>query len=61
MKNVKRKILTSSIFLGCAFFALGAASVISRNVSPDAVTASVSSLERETPVIILDAGHGEST
>lgn len=60
MKKVKRKIISGAIVFGCAIFAIGALSALNRKNQNDALPVSVS-YEDEKPIIILDAGHGEST
>ena len=56
----KIKLIASGITLCCCAAAVGALSVISsRNGGGDAPAALMT--EVELPVIVLDAGHGEST
>ncbi len=57
MNKVNRKILVGTLFFACSIFAIGGAAVLSDKISENAVPASVIQ-EQETPVIILDAGHG---
>ena len=61
MKPAIKKIIThSALFFGIlAVSAAGMRLAVLRNQhkAPDAVTASVA----QSPVIVLDAGHGEST
>lgn len=59
MKNAKRKIITGAVFSACVAVAVIGGSVISDKA--DAIPASVSGITEETPIIVLDAGHGEST
>lgn len=60
MNKVNRKILLGTLFFACAITAIGGASVISGKIAQNAVPASLVS-EQNPPVIILDAGHGESS
>ncbi len=56
MKNPKRKIITGTIFSACVAGGIIGSSVISQKA--EAVPASIMGLTEETPVIVLDAGHG---
>lgn len=56
MKNPKRKIITGAVFSACVATAIIGGSIISNKA--DAVPASIMGLTEETPVIVLDAGHG---
>ena len=60
MKNPKRKIIGGVVISVCVLCAAAAGSKADNRKSEDSVT--VSSLPAEkTPIIVLDAGHGEST
>ncbi len=59
MKNAKRKIITGVVFSACAAVAIIGGSIITDKA--EAVPASIMGVAKETPVIVLDAGHGEST
>lgn len=56
MKKITYKIISGSILLGCTIFGLTALNHI--NNDSDSTPVSIISYD-ETPVIILDAGHGE--
>lgn len=56
MKKFKRKIIAGAVFFGCLAAAICGGAVISEKT--ESVPTSVSGLEEEPPVIILDAGHG---
>lgn len=60
MNKVNRKILVGTLFFGCSIAAIGGAAVLSDKISENAVPVSLIA-EQELPVIILDAGHGESS
>lgn len=61
MNNKNRiKLIASGITLCCCAAAVGAVSVISSRNSSGAAPAALMQ-DDELPVIILDAGHGEST
>lgn len=60
MKKAKHKILFGAVFFGCAIAAIGGAAFISEKMEKQSVTVSLMSEQEELPVIILDAGHGES-
>lgn len=59
MKNAKQKIITGTVFFACAAVAIVGGSIISDKA--EAIPASIMGITEETPVIVLDAGHGEST
>ncbi len=59
MKNAKRKIIGGAVISVCALCAAAAGSKIDNKIE-DSVTVSALPAE-ETPVIVLDAGHGAST
>ena len=56
----KIKLIASGITLCCCTAAVGAFAFLGRNNDSDAVTAALTT-DKELPVIVLDAGHGEST
>lgn len=60
MKNIKRKLIGSSIAMVCGISAVAAVSHIPHKTA-DEVIATASSGPGSTPIIILDAGHGAST
>lgn len=59
MKSANHKILIGTLFFGGAIACIGGASVLSEKIASYSVPASIIS-EQKLPVIILDAGHGES-
>ena len=61
MKRVSKKIAVSAAMTGCALFTLYGASRIAERNENGALPVSVTDMENEVPVIVLDAGHGEST
>lgn len=61
MNKIKRRIIGGAVVFCCATVGIGAASHISKKAESGAVPAAVTGYENETPIIILDAGHGEST
>ena len=61
MNNKNRiKLIASGITLCCCAAAVGAVSVI-RSRNGDGAAPAAILQENELPVIVLDAGHGEST
>lgn len=60
MNKVKRRIIGGAVVFCCATVGIGAASHISKKAESRVVPAAVTNYENETPVIVLDAGHGES-
>ena len=56
----KIKLIASGITLCCCAAAVGAVSVVSSRNGEGAAPAAILQ-ESELPVIVLDAGHGEST
>lgn len=60
MKKTKRKIISGALLCGCAVFTLYAASRIAEKTENGALPVSMTSLDDEKPVIVIDAGHGES-
>lgn len=61
MNKVKRRIISGAIVFCCAGVGISAAAHISKKAESGAIPAAVTNYDNETPVIILDAGHGEST
>ncbi len=59
MKNAKQKIIAGTVFSVCAAAVIVGGSIITEKA--EAVPASIMGVSEETPVIVLDAGHGEST
>lgn len=59
MRKVKRKIISGIIVAGCAVLSLGTYALVS-NHEKGSVPVSLN-YESEKPVIVLDAGHGESS
>lgn len=55
--KIKRKLISGGILSICSVFAVMAGAHISQKASDNAIPVSVGQFE-ETPVIILDAGHG---
>lgn len=60
MRKIHRKIVSGALLCGCALFTLYGASRIAERNEKGALPVSLTDIERETPVIVLDAGHGES-
>ncbi|MBR2284176.1 MAG: hypothetical protein IJ874_07140 [Ruminococcus sp.] len=58
MNNAKKRIISGLVVFGCVMAAVGAAAGLSKNADNDAVPAALTSGLDDTPVIILDAGHG---
>ena len=61
MRKVHRKIVSGALLCGCALFTLYGASSIAERTENGALPVSITDMENETPVIVLDAGHGAST
>lgn len=61
MNKITRKIIGGTVIFGCAVFALTALTHISRKNDDSSVPVSLMSYNEEKPIIILDAGHGESS
>ena len=61
MKRVHRKIVSGALLCGCALSTLYGASRIAERAENGAVPVSISDIENEPPMIILDGGHGAST
>ena len=60
MGKVHRKIVSIAVVCGCALFTLYGASRIAERTENGALPVSVTDMENEVPVIVLDAGHGAS-
>ena len=58
MRRVHRKILSGALLCGCALFALYGASVAADRREKGALPVSLTDLDGEKPLIVLDAGHG---
>ena len=58
MRKVHRKIFSGVLLCGCALFTLYGASRIAEKAENGALPVSLTDIENETPVIIIDAGHG---
>jgi N-acetylmuramoyl-L-alanine amidase len=58
MRRVHRKIVGGVLMCGCALFTLYGASRIAERTENGALPVSVTDMENEVPVIVLDAGHG---
>lgn len=58
MRKIHRKIVSGALLCGCALFTLYGASRIAERNEKGALPVSLTDIERETPVIVLDAGHG---
>jgi N-acetylmuramoyl-L-alanine amidase len=56
MRNPKRKIIAGAVFFTCGVIAIAGGNAIAKKA--DSVPVSVIGLTDETPVIVLDAGHG---
>ena len=59
MKNPKRKIIAGAVFFACGVIAIAGGNTIAKKA--DSIPVSALGITDETPVIVLDAGHGEST
>ena len=60
MKKITRKIISGVIVFGFAVFGLTALTQISNKAENNSIPVSMLSYDDEKPIIILDAGHGES-
>lgn len=58
MRKVHRKIISGALLCGCALFTLYGASRIAERVENGALPVTLTDLDSEKPVIVLDAGHG---
>ena len=61
MKKTNRKIISGALLCVCSLIALYSASQITERAGNGALPVSLTDFDKEDPVIILDAGHGEST
>lgn len=59
MKKLKRKIVGGLILAGSVLLSLGVISHINKDFSFDSLPASID-YQVAPPIIVLDAGHGES-
>ena len=59
MKNAKQKIIAGAVFSACAAISIVGGSIITDKA--EAIPTSIMEISEETPVIVLDAGHDEST
>ena len=57
MKNIRKHIIASVIFLCCTVFTISAISVLSKRAEENIIPV-LSPFGDEPPVIVLDAGHG---
>lgn len=60
MDKIKRKILSGAVLAGCALIGLEGISLLSHRNAGEAIPTSLVTNESEKPIIVLDAGHGES-
>ncbi|WP_297959042.1 hypothetical protein [uncultured Ruminococcus sp.] len=61
MKKAHRKIFSGAVLCGAALFTLYGASRVAERAENAALPAALTDTDTEIPVIVLDAGHGEST
>ena len=61
MRKTHRKIVSGALLCGCALFTLYGASQIAERAEKGMLPAALTGLDNEKPIIVLDAGHGEST
>lgn len=61
MRKTHRKIVSGALLCGCALFTLYGASQIAERAESGTISVSVTDAEKVVPIVILDAGHGEST
>lgn len=59
MNKIKRRIIIGTVVFCCAAVGISAASHINKKAESGSVPASLINYENESPVIVLDAGHGE--
>ncbi|MBE6844605.1 MAG: hypothetical protein E7508_02660 [Ruminococcus sp.] len=59
MKNTMKKILRRSVCVVCALTVAGGAAYYYMKKSGDNTIATMGEMSDNTPVIVLDAGHGE--
>lgn len=60
MEKTKRKLISGVIMAGCALFGIGAAAHLNSRINEKTMPVSLGVYSEEPPVIVLDAGHGES-
>lgn len=58
MKKIGKKIIRRSIVIACALTVAGGASVYFMKKSQNETIATMGSISENTPIIVLDAGHG---
>ena len=58
MKKIHRKIVSGAVMCGCMLFAAYGLSCITEKAEDMAVPVSLTDINSEKPVIVLDAGHG---
>ena len=61
MDKIKCRIISGAIVFCCAAVGISAVSHIEKKSETEGVPAAITDYTNETPVIILDAGHGGST
>ncbi len=59
MNKITRKIISGTVIVGCAAFALTALTHIRSKSDETSMPVSLMSYQDEKPIIVLDAGHGE--
>jgi len=59
MNNTMKKILRRSLCVVCALTVAGGATYYFMKKSADNTIATMGEISKNTPVIVLDAGHGE--
>ncbi len=59
MKKIGKKIIRRSLVVACALTIAGGTSVYFMRRSQNETIATMGSMNQNTPVIVLDAGHGE--
>ncbi len=59
MKKIKRKVISGGILSVCAVIGLLAISKLNSVNEKGAIPAALIETADETPIIIIDAGHGE--
>ena len=60
MKKLQRKLTGGIVLCGCTLFGLYGISCIADKADDMAVPVSLTGISNDKPVIVLDAGHGES-
>lgn len=61
MKRIHRKIVSVSLLIGCALTVAAGTALVKERTEQKSLPVSGLGFGEELPVIILDAGHGEST